>query len=209
VQPTATAVAALPTPATPAPIPTTPPPKMPSTVTPSPAVSAVTPSPAVSAPTPSHKPAAHVTTMPTTRALTVKSVALRRAVAQNATPKPSPSPLRSISPPPTPQMPSSSAGSVASVGADGAAAVVRSYLQALAQGDRATAISYLAHGTPSETFMDPNARIESVRSTNVGLSQYHVTADVLTASGEYYVTCIVEQGPSGLQITDHYWIKPQ
>jgi len=134
--------------------------------------------------------------------------------SQAATSKPSPSsaPLH-LAPtqPPTPiaQASPAAAASVASSGAQGAAALVRSYLEALAQGDRATAVSYLARGTPSETFMNPDARIESVRSTSVGLAQYHVTADVVTANGEYFVTCTVEQGPSGLQITDHYWIKPQ
>jgi len=136
----------------------------------------------------------------------------REAAVATATkePSPSPTPLRTIAlPPPRAATPSPGAVSVASGGANSAAALVRSYLEALAQGNRATATSYLAHGTPNETFMNPDARIESVRSTSVGLAQYQVTADILTASGEYYVTCTVEQGPSGLQITDHYWIKPQ
>lgn len=90
-----------------------------------------------------------------------------------------------------------------------ASTVVRSYLEALAHGDRAGAASYLAHGLPSETFMNPDARIESIRSANIGAQQYRVTADVQTASGEYYVTFTVENGPLGLQITDHYAIKPQ
>ncbi len=90
-----------------------------------------------------------------------------------------------------------------------ASAVVRSYLQALSHGDRATAATYLAHGLPSETFMNPDAHIESIRSANIGAQQYRVTADVQTTSGEYYVTFTVENGPLGLQITDHYAIKPQ
>ncbi len=57
--------------------------------------------------------------------------------------------------------------------------------------------------------MNSGSRIESIRSANVGSQQYQVTADVQTTSGEYYVTFTVQQGPIGLQITDHYSIKPQ
>lgn len=57
--------------------------------------------------------------------------------------------------------------------------------------------------------MNSGAQIESIRSASVGPQQYQVTADVQTTSGEYYVTFTVESGPSGLQITDHYSIKPQ
>ena len=62
---------------------------------------------------------------------------------------------------------------------------------------------------PTETFMNSNSHIESIRSANVGAQQFQVTADVQTTSGEYYVTFTVEQGPTGLLITDHYAIKPQ
>ena len=57
--------------------------------------------------------------------------------------------------------------------------------------------------------MDTSARIQSIRSANVGAEQYKVTADVQTGSGEYFVTFTLEPGPTGLQITDHYAIKPQ
>ncbi|MFZ0031835.1 MAG: hypothetical protein WAK84_08175, partial [Candidatus Cybelea sp.] len=92
---------------------------------------------------------------------------------------------------------------------DRAASLVRSYLGALASGDKTKAASYLARGTPTETFMTSDSHIESIRSANVGAQQYQVTADVQTTSGEYYVTFTVEQGPTGLLITDHYSIKPQ
>lgn len=94
-------------------------------------------------------------------------------------------------------------------GDDRAALLVRAYLEALARGDRAGASSYLATGTPNETFMTADSRIESIRSSNVGPQQYRVTADVQTSSGEYYVTFTVEQNPSGLAITDHFSIKTQ
>ncbi len=90
-----------------------------------------------------------------------------------------------------------------------ATSVVRSYLNALARGDRTTAASYLAHGAPSEAFLDSSSRIESIRSAPTGPQEYKVTADVQTRSGEYYVTFTLEPGPSGLQITDHYSIKTQ
>lgn len=86
---------------------------------------------------------------------------------------------------------------------------MRSYLQSLARGDRSTAASYLARGAPSERFMNSSAEIQSIRSASVGPQQYQVTADVQTSTGEYYVTFTVESGPTGLQITDHYSIKPQ
>jgi hypothetical protein len=96
----------------------------------------------------------------------------------------------------------------AAAGDDRAAGLVRSYLQALVRGDRTTAASYLAHGLPSENFVNSGSHIESIRSSSVGMEQYRVTADVQTSTGEYYVTFTVQQGPGGLQITDRYSIKP-
>jgi hypothetical protein len=104
---------------------------------------------------------------------------------------------------------SPSPAAVALTGGDQAAGVVRSYLGALARGDRAAASAYLAHGSPSENFMDSSAHIESIRSASNGSQSYTVTADVQTTSGEYYITFTVQPGPGGLQITDHYSIKPQ
>lgn len=93
--------------------------------------------------------------------------------------------------------------------ADPAASLVRSYLEALAHGDRATASTYLAGGSASETFMSGEAQIGAIRSTPQGNSNYLVTADVKSGGVEYYATFTVAPGPGGLQITDHYWIKPQ
>jgi hypothetical protein len=56
--------------------------------------------------------------------------------------------------------------------------------------------------------MDSSARIISVRPMTVG-SQYKVTADVQTSTGEYYITFKLEPGPGGLQIIDHYSIRTQ
>jgi hypothetical protein len=94
-----------------------------------------------------------------------------------------------------------------SSGSDHAAEIVRSYLGAIARGDRATATTYLARGLPGEVFMDSSARVVSLHSSAAGGEQYKVTADVQTSTGEYYVTFAVEPGSGGLQITDHYAIK--
>jgi hypothetical protein len=115
-------------------------------------------------------------------------------------------PLRPAATPP-PLAPTPAA--VAETGSDRAASVVRSYLGALARGDRAAATAYLANGTPSENFMNSDAHVQSIRSASNGGQSYTVTADVQTASGEYYITFTVAPGPAGLQITDHYSIKPQ
>ncbi|HEY1681344.1 MAG TPA: hypothetical protein VGF98_06905 [Candidatus Tumulicola sp.] len=91
-------------------------------------------------------------------------------------------------------------------GSERAAGVVRSYLSALASGNRALATTYLSSGTPGEVFMDSTAHVVSLKSTASGTG-YHVAAEVQTAAGAYAVTFSVEPGTSGLQITDHYAIK--
>jgi hypothetical protein len=125
-------------------------------------------------------------------------------------PSPSPAPLSTVAhlPPHSPTPAPAPLNNTASSDSQ-AAQVVRYYLQALARGDRATATSYLAQGAPNETFMNAGSHIESIRSASVGTKQYKVTADVQTESGEYYVTFTLEPGPTGLQITEHYSIKPQ
>ncbi len=90
-----------------------------------------------------------------------------------------------------------------------AANVVREYLAALARGDKATAASYLQSGLPTETFLNASAHVLSVRAARVGAGSYSASADVQTASGEYYITFTLEPGPAGLQIVEHDWIKPQ
>jgi hypothetical protein len=57
--------------------------------------------------------------------------------------------------------------------------------------------------------MNGESQIESIRSAPLSGSQYRVTADVKASSGEYFETFTVAPGPGGLQIVDHYWIKPQ
>ncbi len=86
---------------------------------------------------------------------------------------------------------------------------MRSYLAAMTQGDREAASAYLASGAPNEAFLNASTAVESVRSEALGGSRYRVMADMRSSGTEYYETFTVEPGPGGLQITDHYWIKPQ
>jgi hypothetical protein len=196
------AVAALPSPAaTPAPIPTTPPPK--ATPAPSPSASPT------ALPTPSATPKSERARYEPPVKLSAKLVATLPSTptpAQQVLPSKAPSPAPKA-PSPAPKAPSPAPASPNSD--DRAGALVRSYLEALARGDRTAASSYLASGAPNETFMTPDARIESIRSSSVGPQQYRVTADIQTTSGEYYVTFTVEQNPAGLAITDHFSIKTQ
>ncbi len=84
---------------------------------------------------------------------------------------------------------------------------MRAYLAALARGDRATATAYLLRGLPTETFMNATSRVASVRAHSTGNGAYKATADVMTSSGEYFITFTLMPGPGGLQIADHYSIK--
>jgi hypothetical protein len=188
---------------------------LPTTVTTS-APIATTPTPIVTTPAPTMT-AATATPRPTVTP-SVLATPLRAAVVEpthtpRAKPLASPSKVHATATPiPAPALtptPKTVAALPPVTSGDRAAAVVRSYLEALARGDRATAATYLAHGLPTETFMNSGSRIESIRSSSNGAQQYQVTADVQTSSGEYYVTFTVEGSPGGLQITDHYSIKPQ
>ena len=93
-------------------------------------------------------------------------------------------------------------------GSDRATSVVHSYIAALARGDDSSATSYLMTGLPSEKFIGPGAKITSINTTKNDDGSYKVTADIQTQSGEYFETFKVENGPNGMQISDHYAIKP-
>ncbi len=88
---------------------------------------------------------------------------------------------------------------------------MRSYLDALARGDRSGAENYLASGSgaPSEDFMQDHARIADIRSAANGNGTYRVTADVRATTGEYYITFTVATLPQGTLITEHFYIKPR
>jgi hypothetical protein len=189
------------------------------TTTPAPAVAAASPSPTGAPPTltPAPSPAvqatsqkptvAHVIAEPAHAVAALTHVAAARSPVTAAPAQATAAPAQATAAPARVQPPPT-ATAVAETPDDNASSLVRSYLDALAHGDRSTAAAYLTHGLPNETFMSQGARIESIRSASVGPQQYHVTADVFTASGEYYDTFTVEAGPSGLAIADHYWIKP-
>jgi outer membrane biosynthesis protein TonB len=199
------AVAIMPSPVvTPAPIPTSPRPQ----ATPIPSPSATPRSTGSPAATPSQTPAPKrlrksVTVIAAARA---KSTQTPQSLPPTPSRTPAQKPIATVAATHT-AAPHASAAAASTD--DRAASLVRSYLQALEHGDRSGAAAYLASGAPSETFMTPDSHIESIRSSSLGAQQYRVTADVQTASGEYYVTFTVEQSPGGLAITDHYSIKPQ
>ncbi len=138
----------------------------------------------------------------------VAAVASAAAVSKPETAKPetarplaaTPHPATTASVTPQPVTPAPAAGS------DGGAAwVVRSYVQAVARGDRAAAGNFLMHGSATEPFLSADSQIESIHSTALGDSRYNVTADVRTDSGEFRGTFTLEQGASGLQISDRSW----
>lgn len=185
---------------TPSPIPT---PSSATSATPSPVPTPTgTPKPTPSASaSPSKSPAAAPTATPH-KAVPVPA-ALPSATAAPVTPAPA------HATPPAPAAAPLASGAGASGGAAGAEAVVRSYLSALSRGDNATAATYLTNGSPSETFMGPTAQIVSVQAKPGGTpGVYKVGADIKASGGEYYSTFMVEPGPSGYQIYDHYTIKP-
>ncbi len=191
-----------------APVTSTPPP---ATLAPSLRPSAATSPVATQSPTPLLTPRLSRTKAPvrplataSARAIVYVTPAPLHTVAVLPTIAPSPK-LRSAAVPTT----STPVPNYVPPGSDQAALIVRSYLGSLERGDRATATTYLAHGLPSETFMDPSSRIISIRPESSANQQYKVTADVQTSTGEYYITFMLQPGLGGLQITDHYAIKTQ
>lgn len=170
--------------------------------TPSPTASPST-SPSTS-PQPSKSPKASPT--PTTRVALSPHPVSSVIVHQIAEAPPQPDRGATSKPTVQPTAPAATPAPAAPDGSERAAGVVRSYLSALASGNRALATTYLSSGTPGEVFMDSTAHVVSLKSTASGTG-YHVAAEVQTAAGAYAVTFSVEPGTSGLQITDHYAIK--
>ena len=164
------------------------------------ATPATTPRPTPAA-TPKAKAAALATPAPTRKPAASATQLAASVSASPATARPATAPPATAPPAPAHTAPPS--------GNTHAASVVRSYLEALARGDRGTASTYLAHGYPTEAFMNSESRIESISSANVGGQQYRVAADVQTSSGEYFITFTLQQSAGGMQITDHSAIKPQ
>ena len=151
--------------------------------------------------TPKPKTAALATSEPARKPAVTATQLAANVTASPATARPATAPPATTPPAP--------AHTVSPSGNTHAASVVRSYLEALAHGDRGTASTYLAHGYPTESFMNSESRIESISSANVGGQQYRVGADVQTSSGEYFITFTLQQSAGGMLITDHSAIKPQ
>jgi hypothetical protein len=162
---------------------------------PSPTASPSTsPTPSAST-TPGATPSPHRTVHPVTHASVVAALppAPRESIARAT----APAVISTAAPVTAPAAPSGSAR---------AESVVRSYLSAVASGNRALATTYLAGGVPGEVFMDSTAHVVSLNSASSGTG-YRVSADVVTSNGEYALTFSLSPGASGLQITDHYAIK--
>jgi len=137
-------------------------------------------------PTPTAAPSANETETPT--------------AAQTATP--AAKPTREVTPRPTPVSTPSPALITGPATADHAVAIVRSYLNALANGESSFATGYLQSGLPTEDFMK-GGRVTNVQATPNADGSFFVTAQMTAPGGVYTENFRVVNGPQGLQITDH------
>jgi hypothetical protein len=95
-----------------------------------------------------------------------------------------------------------------------APAVVRRYLGSLISGDETSAYAALG-GAPGdagltlseESFLDPNAKIDSIKTTPVSPMEAQVDAEITSAKGTYEATYRVKYGAHGAYITSHDYIK--
>jgi hypothetical protein len=83
---------------------------------------------------------------------------------------------------------------------NGAARIVRAYIDALRRGDPQTAAKYLGNGAPDETFIDPTTRITSLTTTENSDGSYSVAVEMQTRSGKYGETFLVSGAGSGARI---------
>ncbi|MDQ2871831.1 MAG: hypothetical protein M3R35_01735 [Candidatus Eremiobacteraeota bacterium] len=89
--------------------------------------------------------------------------------------------------------------------ADTSGAVVRSYINALAGGNRDSAQQYLSSGSvDQDSFIDASAHIASLTSELNADGSRKVDVNLDTASGKYFITFTVTGG----RIADHTAIKP-
>jgi len=91
---------------------------------------------------------------------------------------------------------------------------VRRYIDALIRGDEKTAYSALGEspGTApgaltEESFLDPNARIISLKVTRIDASNASVGCEILAAKGRYYATYHITASSGGPYISEHDYIK--
>jgi len=120
---------------------------------------------------------------------------------------------RAVAAAPSPTPPPIVGGEPLSI-ASSAPAVVRRYLDALLHGNEAGAYTALggAAGDPGltlseESFLDPGAKIDSLRTTPVSPMEAQVDAEITSAKGTYEATYRVKYGPHGAYITSHDYIK--
>ena len=193
----------------------------PVTPLPSPAqTAAATPEPS---PTISPEPTATPAAKPTHKA--AASVAASPVPTLTMPPTPTPAPSASLAATATPEpistataaarvtqpiarRPEATASAASSANGSSAADVVRGYIEALRRGDPQSAAQYLGNGSPDESFIDPQTRIESITSTPNSDGSYKVEADMRTSKGEFYETFTVAQTQTGNRILDKTYIKP-
>ena len=165
-------------------------------------------------PSPSPEPSASPTPTPTPKPKPKPTATAVAAATATPTARPSvifitPAPAAKTTPARAESAPTETPAPIApATTSDRAESVVRSYLNALSRGDEPSAASYLMTGLPNEKFMGPAARITSLNSIKNADGTFKVTADIQTTSGEYFETFNLENGPNGMQISDHYAIKP-
>ncbi|GAC1413683.1 MAG: hypothetical protein NVSMB64_23930 [Candidatus Velthaea sp.] len=95
-----------------------------------------------------------------------------------------------------------------------ASSAVRSYIGALMRGDETAGYAALG-GTAGErgltlseeAFLDPTARITSLRTSKVDENNATVECEIASSKGTYYATYHVTLGPRGATITQHDYIK--
>jgi hypothetical protein len=207
----APAVTPIPQPRAPSPRLTLPPTPSPSPVpsrspapSPSPAPSAV-PSP-VPSPSPPAKPSP--TPQPTPTAGPTATPLPSTAPATSApTPAASVKPA-TVAPPPTARPTFAPSPALA------ATALVRRYIDDLIGGDEAGAYAALG-GTSSdrsldlkeEAFLDKDARITSIRASRTDATGTTVDAEITSGRGSYVATFHVVNGPGGVIINQHDYIK--
>jgi hypothetical protein len=177
-----------------------------------------TPEPSPSeTPAESPSPQASATPRPSPAATVTPAATATPVPTPLPTVRPTPRPLPSATPRPVAVAPSTPppivGGEPLSI-ASSAPAVVRRYLNALMGGDESGAYAALggASGDPGlalseESFLDPNAKIDSLKTTAVSPMEAQVDAEITSAKGTYEATYRVKYGAHGAYITSHDYIK--
>jgi hypothetical protein len=167
--------------------------------------SATTP---VSPPTPVPAAAATATPVPAPSRTPAATPSIRPTLRPSPTPSavPAPTAKPATAPPIVGGQPLQITGS--------APKVVQRYIDALVRGDEASAYAALG-GAPGdagltlseEAFIDPNARVASLKTTPVSPMEAQVDAEITSGRGTYVATYRVRFGPKGPYIVSHDYIK--